>query len=134
MSYEEKLENFRETFERHHNERMARLYPTLTPDMIECETGYKFDKVFVNNGTQRLGHYMVESRTGAIYGITSWTQVNKRRQYGTLDTVDQYDWSDFYARPLPGSDAEMAHVKREEEIKAGQKKRGRKRKATQLSN
>jgi len=134
MSYDKKLENFRSTFERHSNDRRSRLYPNLPPEAIGVEQGYKFDKVFVNTGDQRMGRYMVESRTGAIYGIKSWTQVNKRRQYGTLDTVDQYDWSDFYARPLPGSQAEIDFVKREESITSTHKKRGRKPNASKLSS
>jgi len=140
MSYEKKLEHFRSLFERQNNERLARLYPDLQPDKVGVEQGYKFDKVFIvhitgaQGQTQRMGRYMVESRTGNIYGIKSWTQVNKRRQYGTLDTVDQYDWSDFYARPLPGTKAEIDFVKREESIKSTHKKRGRKPKASKLSS
>ena len=140
MSYTKKLEYFRITFERHNNERLARLYPDVLADKVGVEQGYKFDKVFVvhvtgaQGSTQKMGRYMVESRTGAIYGIKSWTQVNKRRQYGTLDTIDQYDWSDFYARPLPGTEAEKEHAEREEAIKATHKKRGRKPKASKLSS
>lgn len=126
MSYKDKLEKFRALFEKQNNERKARLYPNLQPDTVEVESGYKFDKVFINNGTQRMGRYMVESRTGNIYGIKSWTQVNKRRLYGTLDTVEQYDWSPFYATPVPGSDAEKQLADREAKIAAGYKKRGRK--------
>jgi hypothetical protein len=139
MNYEEKLEHFRARFETHHNERLARLYPELDSESIRVETGYKFDKVFVNrncggtpNTTQQIGRYMVESRTGDIYGIKSWTQVNKRRWYGTLETVDQYDWSDFYARPLAGTEAEKANHKREQEIRSKHKKRGRKPKVAGL--
>ena len=133
MSYADILERFRARFEIQHNERLARLYPELDPESVEVETGYKFDKVFVNrncggdpNTIQRTGRYMVESRTGDIYGIKSWTQVNKRRWYGTLDTADQYDWSDFYARPLPGTEAEKANHEREQKIRSKHKKRGRK--------
>lgn len=137
MSYNDKLEQFRTRFETQHNERLARLYSNLDSESIGVEMGYKFDKVFVvhNTGadaTQRMGRYMVESRTGNIYGIKSWTQVNKRRWYGTLDTIDQYDWSDFYARPLPGTDAEKMDDEREQKIKSMHKKRGRKPKVANL--
>lgn len=137
MSYNDKLEIFRLLFETQHNERLTRLYPELDSESVEVETGYKFDKVFINRNTgtnshYRMGRYMVESRTGAIYGIKSWTQVNKRRWYGTLDTVDQYDWSDFYARPLPGTEAEKMHHEREQTIKSKHKKRGRKPKVAAL--
>ena len=137
MSYNDKLEQFRTVFETQHNERLARLYSNLDSESIGVEMGYKFDKVFVvrNTGadaTQRMGRYMVESRTGNIYGIKSWTQVNKRRWYGTLDTIDQYDWSDFYARPLSGTDAEKMDDEREQKIKSMHKKRGRKPKVANL--
>ena len=134
MNYEDKLEQFRELFEAHSNDRRERLYPNLDSESVEVETGYKFDKVYINNGVQRLGRYMVESRTGIIWGIKSWTQVNRRRQYGTLDTVEQFDWSDFYARPISGTDAELAHAERESSITSNHKKRGRKPKIASLSN
>lgn len=133
MSYQSKLDHFREVFELQHNARMSRLYPNLPVEKISVDEGYKFDKVYVvhSNG-QKAGRYMVESRTGEIFGIKAWTQVNKRRQYGTLDTVDEFDWSDFYARPLPNTEAEKRSVEREAKIKAGQKKRGRKPKSATL--
>jgi hypothetical protein len=132
MTYAEKLEAFRALFEKQNAERQARLFSNLTPDTVGVETGYKFDKVFVNTGAQRMGRYMVESRTGEIFGIKSWTQVNRRRHYGTLDTITQWDWSDFYARPLAGTNAERAHVERETEIKSTHKRRGRKPKSQML--
>lgn len=137
MSYNDKLEMFRVLFETQHNERLTRLYPELDSESVEVETGYKFDKVFINRDTgtnshYRMGRYMVESRTGVIYGIKSWTQVNKRRCYGTIDTIDQYDWSDFDARPLPGTEAEKVHHEREKKIKSTHKKRGRKVKVASL--
>ena len=132
MNYETKLERFRRLFEEHSNDRLKRIYPDRDPNEIQVEFGYKFDKVFVFNG-QKAGRYMVESRSGKIWGIKSWTQVNYRRQFGTLDTVDQYDWSEYSGRPIPGTDAEIAHIQREEEITAGHKKRGRKPKLHSLS-
>ena len=140
MDYVEKLEQFRGLFAQHTNDRRNRLYPKLEDDLVVIETGYKFDKVYIitdcgaPTAPQRMGRYMVESRTGIIWGIKSWTQVNKRRQYGTLDTVNQYDWSDFYARPIPGTEAEMSHARREAEITSSHKKRGRKPKIASLSN
>jgi hypothetical protein len=133
MSYADKLEHFRAIFETHHNERLARLYDNVGPESVEIEQGYKFDKVYINTGVQKSGRYMIESRTGAIYGIKSWTQVNRRRQFGTLDTVDDYDWSEYHGRPLPGTQAEKDHVVREAEIVASHKKRGRKPKHEKLS-
>ena len=65
-----------------------------------------------------------------IYGIKSWAQINERRTFGTLDTVDQYDWSPFQGVPKPGTEAERLHLKREAEIAKTFKPRGRPRKGT----
>lgn len=135
MSYTIFLEAFRVTLEAQHNERLSRLAPDTEPEKVGTEAGYKFDKVFVVTGSgEKIGRYMVETRTGDIYAIKSWTQVNKRRWYGKLETIDQYDWSDFYARPLPGTDAERLQVERETEIKSTHKKRGRKPKVAGLKS
>ncbi len=133
MSYKNKIEAFRAAFEEQYNARLSRLNSDSKPCAIKVETGYKFDKVFVITSTgQQVGRYMVETRTGDIYGIKSWTQVNKRRWFGTLNSVGQYDWSESYARPLPGTDAEREQFKRETKIKSGHKKRGRKSNAELL--
>ena len=97
-------------------------------DKWEIETGRKFDKVYVKTSVQKLGRYMVDRNSWVIYGIKSWAQVNERRTYGTLDTVDQYDWSHFYGVPKAGTEAEKLHQELESQITAGYKKRGRPRK------
>jgi hypothetical protein len=94
----------------------------------QVETGRKFDKVFENTGTQRLGRYMIDRNSWTIYGIKSWAQINPRRNFGTLDTVSQYDWSGYTGSPKAGTAAESAHLEAEAKIAAGYKKRGRPRK------
>lgn len=99
-------------------------------DTWQIETGRKFDKVYVKTSVQKLGRYMVDRNSWLIYGIKSWAQINPRRTFGTLDTVDQYDWAHYNGVPKAGSPAEKAHVEAEAKIAAGYKKRGRPRKAT----
>ena len=97
-------------------------------DKWEIETGRKFDKVYVKTSVQKLGRYMVDRNSWVIYGIKSWAQINERRVFGTLDTVDQYDWSPFHGVPKAGTEAEKLHQKREAEIAKNFKPRGRPRK------
>lgn len=97
-------------------------------DKWEIETGRKFDKVYVKTSVQKLGRYMVDRNSWVIYGIKSWAQINERRTYGTLDTVDQYDWSAHYGIPKAGTEAEKLHNAREAEISKNFKPRGRPRK------
>jgi pyruvate/2-oxoglutarate/acetoin dehydrogenase E1 component len=99
-------------------------------DTWRIETGRKFDKVYVETSVQKLGRYMVDRNSWVIYGIKSWAQINPRRTFGTLDTIDQYDWTGYNGVPKAGTAAEKAHLESEAKIAAGYKKRGRPRKVT----
>jgi len=122
VEYVEKLEKFRQAFQ------SADKGCQDFGETVEIETGRKFDKVYVKTSVQKLGRYMVDRNSWVIYGIKSWAQINERRTYGTLDTVDQYDWSSFYGVPKAGTEGEKLHLKRETEIAKNFKPRGRPRK------
>ena len=124
VEYVEKLEKFRQAFQ------AADRGCVDHGETAEIETGRKFDKVYIKTKVQKLGRYMVDRNSWVIYGIKSWQQVNERRTYGTLDTIDQYDWSAFYGVPKAGTEAERLHQKREAEISKNFKPRGRPRKGT----
>jgi len=122
VEYVQRLEKFRQVFQASDRGCVDH------GDIAEIETGRKFDKVYIKTKVQKLGRYMVDRNSWVIYGIKSWAQVNERRTYGTLDTVDQYDWSHFYGVPKAGTEAEKLHQEFESQITAGYKKRGRPRK------
>ena len=122
VEYVEKLEKFRQAFQA--ADRGCQDFG----EMVEIETGRKFDKVYIKTSVQKLGRYMVDRNSWVIYGIKSWAQINERRTYGTLDTIDQYDWSSHYGIPKAGTEAEKLHLKRETEIAKSFKPRGRPRK------
>ena len=127
VEYVEKLEKFRQAFQ------SADRGCVDHGETVQIETGRKFDKVYIQTyhqgkPLQKIGRYMVDRNSWVIYGIKSWAQINERRTYGTLDTVDQYDWSPFYGVPKAGTEAEKLHLKREAEIAKNFKPRGRPRK------
>ena len=122
VEYVQRLEKFRQVFQASDRGCVDH------GDIAEIETGRKFDKVYIKTKVQKLGRYMVDRNSWVIYGIKSWAQVNERRTYGTLDTVDQYDWSHFYGVPKAGTEAEKLHRELEAQIASGYKKRGRPRK------
>ena len=122
VEYVEKLEKFRAAFEK------ADKGCQDFGETVQIETGRKFDKVYVQTKVQKLGRYMVDRNSWVIYGIKSWAQINERRTYGTLDTVDQYDWSPHYGVPKAGTEAEKLHNVREAEFAKNFKPRGRPRK------
>ena len=122
VEYVEKLEKFRAAFQA--ADRGCQDFG----ETVQIETGRKFDKVYVQTKVQKLGRYMVDRNSWVIYGIKSWAQINERRTYGTLDTVDQYDWSAHYGIPKAGTEAEKIHNELEAKIQSSYKKRGRPRK------
>ena len=122
VEYVQRLEKFRQVFQASDRGCVDH------GDIAEIETGRKFDKVYIKTKVQKLGRYMVDRNSWVIYGIKSWAQINERRTYGTLDTVDQYDWSSFYGVPKAGTEAEKLHRELEAQIASGYKKRGRPRK------
>ena len=122
VEYVEKLEKFRQAFQA-----ADRGFQDFG-ETAEIESGRKFDKVYIKTSVQNIGRYMVDRNSWVIYGIKSWAQINERRTFGTLDTVDQYDWSPFQGVPKPGTEAERLHLKREAEIAKNFRPRGRPRK------
>lgn len=53
--------------------------------------GKKYTKVDVG----RSGKYMIERET--IYGIKAYGVINKKKCYGTLDTINEFYWGDYTA-------------------------------------
>jgi hypothetical protein len=100
-------------------EQTTKFIDLLTATRVE---GRKYDRYSVA-GTVK---YFVDRSTWVIYGAKSHFQHNPRREYGTLLTIDQYQWPDGI--PVPGSPADAAHQAREATIKTAYKKRGRPRK------
>ncbi len=134
VEFKAKLYDFADRFERDHNTFISRLFPGGAWESVGLdETGYKFVKVFVNDGNG-VGRYMVELSTGDIYGVKSWNQVNLRWRYGNLDTIEEFDWSAPRARPIPGTQAEQDFYDREAAIQSNYKKRGPKKKSKKLRN
>ena len=45
------------------------------------------------------GRYMVVNATGEIFGIKAYGVIHRGHAYGTLDTLDAWDWSGYTAQP-----------------------------------
>lgn len=95
---------------------------TKTFKTVERITGRRFDRVAIDGNIR----YFVDRHTWDIFGAKSHFQYNPRRQYGKLDTVSQFDWTQN--RPLAGTQVESAWLAREAEIVQNYKPRGRPRK------
>jgi hypothetical protein len=59
---------------------------------VKVIPGKKYTKVDI--GTS--GRYMVENATGNIFGVKGYGVIHRGHFYGTVDTINDYDWSDYY--------------------------------------
>jgi hypothetical protein len=69
--------------------------------VIEVHYASKYARVDFGPSHNIAGHYMVEIATGTIYGIKGYGKVHKGHFYGTLDTVSEWYWGDYYPEKKP---------------------------------
>lgn len=63
---------------------------------VKVTMGKKYARVDVGSS----GKYMVEVETGTIYGIKAYGVIHSGHAYGSLDTIHEWDWSGYTARPV----------------------------------
>lgn len=92
----EKLKEFAKVLEFQQLDRLEKSDLDSQANIYNCHVtikpGKKYDKIDVG-GT---GKYMVDLE-GNIYGIKGYGQINKKNWYGTLETIDNYNWSGYRA-------------------------------------
>lgn len=69
---------------------------------IGIEVGNKFIKIIENNGTQTSVKYFIEVGTGYIYGAKGYKAYNPNRRFGTLKTIDDWNWSGYEGESKKG--------------------------------
>ena len=101
MDIKQKLEQFRELVEFQQEERYLAFY--TNPETKEAQakhdsnTRIKMGRKYANIDVGQSGKYMVELDTGNIYGIKAYGVIHRGHQYGTLDTIYEWDWSGYTA-------------------------------------
>ena len=63
---------------------------------VNVKPGRKYTKVDVG----KSGKYMVVNETGAIYGIKAYGVIHKGHYYGTLETMNDWNWGGYGAYKL----------------------------------
>ena len=63
-----------------------------------CKVKVKFGQKYVKVDVGSSGKFMVEVSTGNIFGIKAYGQIHRGHFYGTLDTINDYDWSHYYPK------------------------------------
>jgi hypothetical protein len=77
-------------------ERFKREYPGTPPPEVTVIPGRKYTRVDVGSS----GKYMVDAE-GAIFGIKGYGVIHRGYRYGTLDTINDWDWSGYVAAAKP---------------------------------
>jgi len=95
-----KLQEFAELLEKQQIEDLVKHNLACQPNRDNCKTkiipGRKYTRV--NVGTS--GKYMIVNDTGEIYGIKAYGVIHRGHKYGTLDTINEWYWGEYYGRRL----------------------------------
>jgi len=83
--------------------RMNRDYPTPYPDgttqadyyVVQVHEGPKYTRVDVGPEHNISGKYMIDNATGEIFGIKGYGRIHRGHRYGTLGTIDSYEWGGY---------------------------------------
>jgi hypothetical protein len=103
MTYDEKIKALAALIESQYRARIAKDYPRLTEDYLGITTsvkvkpGKKYTKIDVGGS----GKYMVDE-AGNIWGIKAYGVIHRGHQYGTLDSIYEWDWSEYVAHKRQG--------------------------------
>ena len=95
-SYDE-VERFATCLEQAQRARLAHDYPALDLESdayhVKLTKGSKYTRVDFGSS----GKYMVVAATGEIFGIKGYGVIHRGHAYGTLATIDAWDWSGYTA-------------------------------------
>ena len=64
---------------------------------LQCLTSIKQGKKYTKIDVGTSGKLMIDE-DGNIFGIKAYGVIHRGKHYGTLDTVEDYYWGDYYPR------------------------------------
>jgi hypothetical protein len=76
---------------KHHQEAIEKLKQGICNYNFTIESGRKYHKIVMNDGTQRSVHAFVDKKTGQIYKSSSWSAPAKGVRYD-LRLIEQREW------------------------------------------
>lgn len=93
------VERFAALVQQQHQARLRRQdYPFWESEIVKVHPRKLYTLVDVGPEHNMSGRYMIEHATGTIYGIKGYGKVHKGHRYGTLDTLDGWEWGGYTAR------------------------------------
>jgi hypothetical protein len=95
----EKLEQFRALFEADTIRGYLSKGYNLDLHKRNYEASVKIGSKYARVDRGGSGVYMVDLSTGEIFGVKAYGVIHRGHRYGTLDTINAYDWSGYRAHP-----------------------------------
>lgn len=97
----EALQRFAAVLQQQQREGLLRHTPDYPADGVDRHTRVRVRerKKYITVDVGSPGKFMVDRQTGEIFGIKGYGQVHRGHQYGTLGTIDRWDWSGYTPRP-----------------------------------
>lgn len=121
-TYEEKLKALCDLITKESDERMKTnyniLYTTSMQEkgrctLIEVHPGTVYDKLTSKDyGSGCYVKYFVHKVTGRIVGAASFNSQNFNREYGTLDTISDWYWGEYYGISKTGKNTLVPKAQR----------------------
>ena len=90
-----KLEAFRALVEAEQQARLNAAGYDLAFQDYRCSI--KIGRKYANIDVGRSGKYMVDLATSEIFGIKGYGVIHRGHRFGTLDTINNWDWSGYRA-------------------------------------
>lgn len=101
MTLTEKIEAFRALLEADSLRAMIGSSVDCEGNRQGCKTRIKMGKKYCNVDRGSSGVYMVVLATGEIFSIKGYGVIHRGHQFGTLDTIHEWDWSGYRAVKKP---------------------------------
>lgn len=95
----EQVNRLAATLEAQRRAYMTLEYPNIVltdRDTAKVTIGAKYARVDFGGS----GMYMVDLATGEIFGIKAYGVIHRGHRYGTLDTIEAWDWSGYKAQSV----------------------------------
>ena len=94
----DKLESFRQLVQAEQERGIIEQGYALSvhPHQVRVKMGRKYANIDLS-GPSWIGKYMVDLATGDIFGIKGYGVIHRGHHYGTLDTINDWNWSGYQA-------------------------------------
>ena len=66
---------------------------------VNAKTSVKIGGKYARVDIGYSGRYMVDLATDEIFGVKAYGVIHRGHRFGTLDTINDWDWSNYHATP-----------------------------------